>query len=125
MRGGSNTWRRKRRTRLVVVVVDERVHQQSGVSGSSLSGHPFLPVNSSEGGGDSSHETKVVVVVFMDPTRPVRLRMRNVVVVVNVVGVVVVPWNGDKGKLRNNTCHESTGLGFVKQLLSLSLIHHH
>lgn len=121
VRGGC-TGRRKR-TRLVVLMVVEMVHQRSGFSGSSLSRHPFLPLNGTEGGGDSSNESKVVV-VFLDPTRPVRLRMRNnVVVVVNVVGVV--PWNGDKGKLRNNTCHESTGLGFVKQLLSLSLIHHH
>ena len=112
----------------VVEVV--HLHKQGGVGGgggggSSLPGHPLLPVNSSEV-GNRSDETKVVGVV--DPTRPVRLRYVAAGAVddpVNVVGVGDVPWGGDKSKLGINTCHESTGLGFVKQFLSLSLIHHH
>lgn len=95
-----------------------------GDGGSSLPGQSFLPVNSSKV-GNRSDETKVVGVV--DPTRPVRLRYvgGGVGDGVNVVGVGDVSWGGDKSKVGSNTCHEDTGLGFVKQFLSLSLIHHH
>jgi len=92
-----------------------------GDGGSSLPGHPLLPVNSSKI-GNRSDEAKVVGVV--DPRRGVRLRYDGGGGV-NVVGVGDVSLGGDKSKLGSNTCHEGTGLGFVKQFLSLSLIHHH